>query len=135
MASIHFSLLTNRRGATSMKNFFPISATIIFIAAIFGMSARGQTPVPMSATAGMTYTENFSDIANWADGFSLGVGAVRFLGIAADTSGTIPNGIKITTSTLTFSTGTSAGVQRGTENILLLTTGTADNTSSAAIDF
>ncbi len=118
-----------------MRNFFPISAVIIFIAAIFSISARGQTPVPMSATAGMSYTENFSDIANWADGFSSGVGAGRFLGAAADTSGTIPDGIKITTSTLTFSTGTSAGVQRGTENILLLTTGTADNTSSAAIDF
>ena len=118
-----------------MKNFFPISAAVLFIAAIFVMPARGQTPVPMSATAGMSYTENFSDIANWANGFSSGVGAVRFLGVAADTNGTIPDGSRITTSTLTFSTGTSAGVQRGTENILLLTTGTADNTSSAAIDF
>ena len=118
-----------------MKNFFPISAAVRFIAAIFVMPARGQTPVPMSATAGMSYTENFSDIANWANGFSSGVGAVRFLGVAADTNGTIPDGSRITTSTLTFSTGTSAGVQRGTENILLLTTGTADNTSSAAIDF
>jgi len=118
-----------------MKNFFPVSAAVIVIAAVFSMPARGQTPVPMSATAGLTYTENFSDIANWANGFSSGVGAGRFLGVAEDTSGTIPNGIKITTSTATFSTGTSAGVQRGTEDIVLLATGTADNTSSAAVDF
>jgi len=118
-----------------MRTTLSFLGKALFIAAWLSAAASGQTPVPMSATAGMTYTENFSDIANWSNGFSSGAGAARFLGVAADTSGAIPDAVKITTSTLTFSTGTSAGVQRGTDNILLLATGTADNTSSAAVDF
>lgn len=96
---------------------------------------RAQTPVPMASQPGNTYTENFSDIANWTNGFASGAGAAAFKAVPVNASGTIPDGIRISTSTATFASGTSGGVQKGTQNILLLSTGATDNSSSAAIDF
>jgi hypothetical protein len=96
-----------------------------------------QTPVPMATQPGLTYTENFADIANWTNGFTSGLGANRFSPVVVQTAtGTIPDGIRITTGTTTFAATTnSGGVHRGTQNIILLSTGATDNTSSSAIDF
>src|SRR6185369_10045602 len=100
-----------------------------------------QTPVPMASQPGLTYTESFADIANWTNGFAAGIGANRFKDVGINATGTIPDGVRITTSTATFATGTSGGVQRGTaqspstQSIVLLSTGATDNTSSDAIDF
>ncbi|MDQ6609224.1 MAG: T9SS type A sorting domain-containing protein, partial [Bacteroidota bacterium] len=114
-----------------------------------------NTPLPviMASQSGLSYLEDFHDIANWTDGFVSGVGANRFGGIditvAAPATG-IPDPTKITASSLVFASfsgsfpGTSGGVQRGTqqispvpatESIVLLSTGSPDNTTSAAIDF
>lgn len=101
-------------------------------------------PVVMSAQPSFSYTENFSDIANWTNFFISGTGANHFSGLGAAGSGGIPNGTTLTASTLSFQTGspsTSGGVHKGTDqvppntNIILLSTGTTDNTTSAAIDF
>ena len=101
-------------------------------------------PVAMSAQPSLSYTENFSDIANWSNFFISGTGANHFGGLSISGSGTIPNGTNITTSTLSFQGagfGSSGGVQKGTDqvpstqSIVLLSTGSTDNTSSAAIDF
>ena len=101
-------------------------------------------PVVMSAQPGLSYTETFADIANWTNFFIAGTGANHFGGNSAGGSGTIPNGTNITTSTQSFvagNPGTSGGMQRGseqiapTQSIVLLSTGSTDNTSSAAIDF
>lgn len=37
----------------------------------------GQTAVPMASQGGLSYTENFTDIANWTNGFAAGTGANR----------------------------------------------------------
>ena len=94
-----------------------------------------QTPVPMSSQSGLTYTENFADIANWTNNFAAGIGASRWGSVAVNAVGTIPDGVRITTSTATFSTGTSGGVQKGTGNIVQLSTGATSNTTANAIDF
>ena len=99
-------------------------------------------PVKMSSQAGLTFTEDFSDIANWGSFFSVGVGANHWNGLSATTITTgIPNGTSITTPTTTFKTGSAGGVQKGTDqaipetSIVLLSTGSPDNNSSTAIDF
>ena len=89
----------------------------------------------MASQPGLSYTENFADIANWTNGFASGTGANRFASVAVNATGTIPSGTRITTATTNFATGTSGGVQRGNQNIILLSTGATDNTSSTAIDF
>lgn len=106
-------------------------------------------PVPMASQPGLTYTEDFHDIANWTNFFILGEGANHFDGLSANATGTIPDGVKITTSTNSFvppfgnppAPSASGGVHKGTDqlpstqSIVLLSTGSGDNSTSAAIDF
>ncbi len=101
-------------------------------------------PVPMAIQSGLSYTESFADIANWSNFFITGTGANHFGGLSAIGSGGIPNGTTLTASTSSFqgaTFGSSGGVQKGTDqipstqSIVLLSTGSTDNTSSAAIDF
>jgi trimeric autotransporter adhesin len=105
-----------------------------------------NTPLPviMSAQPGLSYTQDFNDIAVWSNFFITGNGANHFGGLSVNTTGTIPDGVRITASTTSFqgaTFGASGGVQRGTDqippssSIVLLSTGATDNTSSAAIDF
>ena len=119
-----------------------------FICLLIYNAAAAQTPVPMASQPGLTYTEDFTDIANWTNNFAAGVGANRFSSVATGGATAIPSATKITASTATFQTtvppappSNSGGVHRGsdqiapTTSIILLSTGTTDNTSSAAIDF
>jgi hypothetical protein len=76
-------------------------------------------------------TWNFSDIANWQNNFTSGTDAANWGSVAINASGTVGDGVKISTSTAAFSTGTSGGVQKGTGNVYLLSSGTAN---SCAID-
>ena len=76
-------------------------------------------------------TWNFSDIANWTGDFASGVDAANWGSVAVNASGAAGDGVKISTSTAAFSTSTSGGVQKGTGNVYLLSTGTAN---SCAID-
>lgn len=106
-----------------------------------------QTPVPMASQPSLTYSENFADIANWTNNFASGTGANRFGAVAINATGVIPSGARITTSTATFqapvppaTVSNSGGLHRGsdqltpTTSIILLSTGTGNNTSSAAFD-
>ncbi|MEP7236238.1 MAG: T9SS type A sorting domain-containing protein [Ferruginibacter sp.] len=122
---------------------------LIFL--LFAGTAFAQTPVPvpMASQPSLTYTENFSDIANWTNNFASGVGANRFASVAPGGVTAIPSATKITANTNVFQVGVfpapivsqSGGVHRGsdqtipTASIVLLSTGTAENTTSAAIDF
>ena len=105
---------------------------ILLILGVFPFISTAQTPVVMANQSSGTYTENFADIANWANNFATGIGASAWGSVATNTSGTSGDGIKISTSTATFTSSTSGGVQKGTGNIMLLSTST---TNSCAIDF
>jgi len=94
----------------------------------------GAVPVVMSLQQGLVYSEGFDDVANWANGFAGGIGATHFAPAPISTAGTIPDGVKITTSTASFSSGTSGGVQKGSGNLVFLSTGSPDNTTSTAVD-
>ena len=105
-----------------------------------------ETPLPvvMASQSSLSYTEDFHDIANWSNFFISGDGANHWGGLSATGSGGIPNGTTLTASTNSFqgaAFGSSGGVQKGTDqvpsstSIVLLSTGTTDNSTSAAIDF
>jgi hypothetical protein len=96
-------------------------------------SFSNGTVVPYPMASG-NYQETFADIANWTNNFASGTGASRFGSVAVQGTGTIPDGVKTTVSTATFTTGTTGGVQKGTGNIVLLSTGTTDNSTADAID-
>ncbi|MDT7808442.1 MAG: endonuclease mitochondrial [Acidobacteriota bacterium] len=114
-----------------MKKLVLTSAALVCLL-FMTVTAWGQSPVPMAST--VTYTEDFSTIANWTDGFTSPTQATRFGSVTVNATGTIPDGKKVTTATTAFITGTSGGVQKGTGTLILLSTGTTDNTSSTAVD-
>ncbi|MET0392940.1 MAG: choice-of-anchor J domain-containing protein [Chitinophagaceae bacterium] len=119
-----------------MRKFY-----LSFLLALSSSFLFAQTPVPMASQSGLTYTESFADIANWTNGFAAGTGANRFGAVAVNATGTVPDGVRTTTATSTFATGTSGGVQKGsaqspaTQSIVFLATGATDNSSAVAIDF
>ena len=78
------------------------------------------------------YTENFSGITNTNVWITPTTGSWQ--GLATNATGTIPSATRITAASTNFSTTSSSGVQRGPENLQLLSTGSTDNTSSTAID-
>ncbi len=100
---------------------------------LFGLattSVHAQTPYAM--TAG-NYTEDFTNIANttnWPNGFN-GTDSAEWASVIVNATGTVGDGVKTSSSTATFASGSTGGVQRGTANIQLLSTSTAN---SCAID-
>ena len=97
--------------------------------------SRAATPVPMAAQPGLAYAETFGDIANWAENFSGGSGATRFAALPAGGSGTIPTAAKLTVATTNWSSGSTAGIQKGAGQLILLATGSGDNSAALAVDF
>ncbi|MCL2435134.1 MAG: chitobiase/beta-hexosaminidase C-terminal domain-containing protein [Lentimicrobiaceae bacterium] len=122
-----------------MKKILPIlkkKSLFVFCFLLFGGTVWAATPYPM---LNGNFYEDFSDIANWTDNFAAGTGANFWSSVAVNTTGTVGDGIRISTSTATFQTsGTNGGLQRGSlaanntpGTIVLLSTGTS---SACAID-
>ncbi len=124
------------------SNLLSMRLIIICLVVFICPRAMAQTPVPMFYQPNLTYTENFDSIATWTDGFVSGAGANRFGSLLAQGTATIPDPTRITTATDVFRTGlSSGGIQKGTiqptptNSIVLLVTGTTNNSSATAIDF
>jgi hypothetical protein len=102
--------------------------------------APGSLPlkVPMASQPSFTYTENFADIDNWVNNFDNGLGAQYWSAAPSNATGAIPDGVKITTTSNAFTTGSTGGVQKGLTQapgaIVLLTSGTGNNTNSVGIE-
>ena len=97
--------------------------------------AQAATPVPMASQPGLAYLETFGDVANWAADFSSGAGANRFGGLPAGGAGTIPLATRLTVASTNWASGSTGGKQKGSGALLLLSTGSSDNTTSVAVDF
>jgi len=103
---------------------------LIFALLTISFTSWGQTPY---ALTGGNYTEDFINIANttnWPNGFN-GTDCAEWKSVAVYATGTAGDGTKISTATATFASSSSGGVQRGTNNIMMLSTST---TNSCAID-
>lgn len=110
-----------------------VRAALFAVALMCSWSAVAATPYPMSSG---NYSEGFDDIANWGANFSSGIGASRWSAAPINTSGTVPDGVKITTNATATAgwpaaVSQSTGIQKGTGAMLFLTTGSTDH--SAAI--
>jgi trimeric autotransporter adhesin len=107
------------------------------VLAVLPVIARAQTPVPMAAQPMLTYFEQFDSIISWTNNFASGYGANRFASVAPGGTNAIPDPTRITTSTATWTIGSTAGLQRDTINsrLLMVVSGTTNNTTSVAFDF
>ncbi len=115
-----------------MKKLFTLLA-LCFCCAV----SNAQTPVPMAAQPMLTYVETFDSIGFWSNGFTSGAGANRFKAVTPQGTAAIPDPTHTTHNTSFFATQGGGGVQRDSVGgrLLLLATGTTDNTNAAAIDF
>lgn len=114
---------------TVLKSFF----TVFLMFCSVGV--WGQTPVPMASQAGLSYTENFADITNWTNDFTAGTGANRWKSYPLTLGGSANDGVRTTKSSATFVTGVSGGVQKGTGNLVFLSTGNSTLSEAVAVDF
>lgn len=122
------------------RNFFWLLLCFgISLQLVISVPLLGQTPVPLLSQPNYSYTATFGDLANWTNNFASGIEANRWASVPTGGATSIPNPARITTATNSFTTFSSGGVQKGiggdVGKLLLLTTGTTDNTSSAAVDF
>jgi hypothetical protein len=106
-----------------MQAFSSLTRVLAALLVLLSLTARAQTPYALSTG---DYTQNFDQISGWTNSFAAGTGAAPFS--VATPSPTLPN------QNTVFSTGTSGGVQKGTGTIVLLATGSTDNSSAAAFD-
>jgi hypothetical protein len=88
------------------------SKLLMLLALLFGMNAVGQQTYYGMASG--NYSQDFAAISGWANNYASGTGAANWR-VATNVN-----------NTTVFSTATGGGVQKGTENMVLLATG--DNT-------
>ncbi len=117
---------------TLQKNMVKICFALLMLIPFLQVNA--QTPVPMLSQPSTTYTENFADISAWTSNFASGIGANRWASYPITTGGTANDGKRTTKSSATFSTTTSGGVQRGTQNLVFLSTGSGTPSEAVAVD-
>lgn len=100
-------------------------------------ATKAQTAVFMGAQPMLTYIESFDSIKSWSNNFSSGAGASRFASVLPGGTAAIPDPTRITASTAIWTIGSSAGVQKDTINnrMLLVVSGTTNNTTAVAVDF
>ncbi|MEI6751640.1 MAG: YDG domain-containing protein [Paludibacter sp.] len=123
------------RKTTFFKTLILAFAILVGSVSAWAVTINPLTPNPYLMSSG-DYSETFTNIANttnWPANFN-GTDCTEWTAVAVNATGTIPDGKKTTVASTTFTTTTSGGVQRGTANLVLLSTGSTDNTSAVAVD-
>lgn len=112
---------------------------LFVLGAICPFLLQAQTPVPMPSQPMLTYIETFDSIATWGNDFVSGHGANRFTSVAIGGTAAIPDPNRITTNSNSFITASmsAGGLYKDTVNgrLMMLVTGTSNNTNALAIDF
>src|SRR5690606_28786688 len=104
-------------------------ATVVFIAALLSLIAiqsRGQTFYNMSSG---NYSQDFANISGWTNNYASGTGAANWR-VAAATTGSTP-----LTNHAVFVANTAGGVQKGTQTLIILATGTNGGGTDLLVDF
>lgn len=98
--------------------------------AVASPHAGAQTYFDLSAS---NYSEDFAAITNTTT-WPAPISTNSWSAVAVNATGTIPDGSRTTIESLTFTAGGSGGIQRGTSNLVFLSTGATDNSSAVAAD-
>ena len=106
---------------------------LIFTCLMFGVgNVWGQTYYNMSSG---NKTWNFADMANWTNNFASGTDAANWRSVGIIGSGTsVTTGTRTTKSSATFVSSTTGGLQRGTEAMVFLSTGSSSTPEAVAVD-
>lgn len=110
MSTVYHVAVYEYNGTAATTNYLTTGAGINNTST----TAKVIVPVPMASQMSLTYTENFTDEANWGNGFNFGTGTAPWGHVGVNGAGTIPDGVRTTVSTATFTnSSTTGGLQRG----------------------
>ena len=111
------------------KNIMGIFFTLFFFTTSL---VQAQTPYAMS---GGNYSEGFADIANWTNNFAAGSGASCWGSVGIIGTGTsVITGTRTTKSSATFVTSATGGIQKGSQSMVFLSTGSSATPEAVAVD-
>lgn len=116
--------------ATILK--FSRSKALVTASVVLAMTAVDTLQAQTYFNLGVSnYSEDFSTVATWTNPTTN-----SWSGIAAGGSATIPDATRITAQSTSFQSAVSSsgGIHRPASNIALLSTGSTNNSSSAAVD-
>lgn len=137
MRKITLSLTTADIGCTAtatrrnkFSSGFKFLGILLLVLLVSGKS-WGATPYAMS---GGDYSESFADIVNWTNNFAAGTGSSCWSSVAVNATGSIPDGKKTTKSSSTWVSGTTGGLQKGTQAMMFLSTGSGAAGEAIAVD-
>ena len=134
-ASLRTRNLALQQALNLIPRFFKWRTRVAMLIVICGLGVdkvQGATPYVM---AGGNYSEGFADIANWTDNFAAGIGASRWSSVGIIGTGTsVTTGTRTTKSSATFVSGASGGIQKGSGNLVFLSTGSTTTPEAVAVD-
>ncbi|MEY3504947.1 MAG: hypothetical protein RL349_1543, partial [Bacteroidota bacterium] len=117
-----------------MKSF-KVFSSICLLALFSLISGRGWGQQAYYSMSSGNYSQNFSDIANWTNNFAAGLGASNFSSVGVIGSGTsVTSGTRTTKSSSTFVTASTGGIQKGTQALIFLSTGSSTPAEAVAVD-
>jgi hypothetical protein len=119
-------ITSKSRATTSTTTVRGRSFLLTLALSFLFLGAKAQNYFDLSTG---NFTETFTGWTGPASG-------TNWSSVAVQTTGTIPSATRTTTATTTFNASTSAstGMQLGTGNVMFLSTGSTDNTTSIAFD-
>lgn len=126
--------LLNLNKKLKKKGEFSNLKFLLFIAIIVYSGNAKVTAQTAYAMSGGNKTWDFADIANWTNNFASGTDAANWGSVAVNATGTVPDGVRTTVSSATFTTTSTGGVQKGATNMYMLSTGSTSNGNSVAVD-
>jgi autotransporter-associated beta strand protein len=138
---IRFCTATNGKTTKTAKNQTSIRSRLNilkFLSAfalvlVLGMgNVWGQTYYNMSSG---NKTWDFADMANWTNNFASGTDALNWSSVGTIGSGTsVTTGTRTTKSSATFVTSSTGGLQKGTQAMVFLSTGSTTTPEAVAVD-
>ncbi len=110
--------------------------SVSFHAWVTGIATAGALLMQSQFVAAQTffnlsssnYTQDFANISGWANNYSAGTGASNWRTATSVATSTFTNGA-------VFTTGTSGGIQKGTQSIIFLATGTNSGATDLLVSF
>lgn len=112
-----------------IKNrYMKIRILLFLVGMLLGITqtSKAQTFYDMSTG---DYSENFSNISGWSNSYATGIGASHWR-VASSAIGSSP-----LTNNLVFVTSTAGGIQKGTESLIILATGTNAGGTDLLLNF
>ncbi len=126
-------LSTSKQFISSLKSLVLELTLPLCLVLVLGVgNVWGQTYYDMSSG---DKTWNFADMANWTNNFASGTDAANWKSVGIiGTGSSVTTGTRTTKSSATFVSTSTGGLQKGTQTMVFLSTGSSATPEAVAVD-